>query len=361
MCGASFGAAGAATWSGDVAVIAAAAALGGALAFARQHPVAASVVATGAVLATVPQGTLGVPTYLLLLLHTFCAGRWSTFRAGLAGVLALIGVSELGVLVEHDAAVPVIFLPGAAWFAGRALRDREQVARRLSERAHELDEEREAHAQLSVRYERTQIAAELHDVVAHALSVMVVQASAGQRLATVDPELTAEAFAAISGAARAAERDMERLVNLLADGEGGGPGPDLAVVEELVARAAENGLKVALRLEGERDRLPAVMGQTAYRLVQEGLTNALRHAAGSSIEVLVRGEPDALVVEVVNGPASGEAPLAGVGTQTGLTGLRERVDAVGGRMEAGPTADGGWRLSARLPRQDIRGRAQNHH
>jgi signal transduction histidine kinase len=349
--GVAIGAAGALTWTGDVVVVIAGAVLGGSLGFARHHPLATWIVATAALLATVPQGLAGPPTYALVLVHAFCAGRWSALRPGLAGVLALIVVSELAVLVAHDSAVPAVFLPGAAWFAGRALRDREEVARRLSVRARELDEEREAHAQLSVRYERTRIAAELHDVVAHALSVMVVQASAGQRLATVDPGLTAEAFQAIAGAAHQAERDVGRLVDLLGDVDGAGPGPDVAVVEELVERAAESGLKVALRLEGERERLSEVIGQTAYRVVQEGLTNALRHASGSSIDVLVRGERDALVVEVVNGPPGGDMLLSGVGTGTGLTGLRERIDAVGGRLEAGPTADGGWRLSARLKRR----------
>lgn len=349
--GAVVGVAGAVTWSGDVAVAVAGVVLGGSLGFARYHPLATWLVATAAVLATVAQGTLGPPTYALVLIHAFCAGRWSRLRPGLVGALALIAASELGVLVEHDSAVPAVFLPGAAWFAGRALRDREEVARKLSERARELDEEREAHAQLSVRYERTRIAAELHDVVAHALSVMVVQASAGQRLAGVDRELTAEAFGAIADAAHQAERDVGRLVDLLADVDGAGPGPDVAVVEELVARATESGLEVSLRLEGERERLSEVVGQTAYRVVQEGLTNALRHATGSSIDVLVRGERDALIVEVVNGPPTGAVLLADIGTRTGLTGLRERMDAVGGRLEAGPTDSGGWRLSARLNRR----------
>lgn len=349
--GVAIGAAGAVTWSSDVTVAVAGGALGGSLGFARHHPLAARIVATAALLATVPQGTVGPATYALVLAHALCAGRWSRFHPGLAGVLALIVASELGVLVQHDDAVPAIFLPGAAWFAGRALRDREEVARRLSERARELEEEREAHVRLSVRYERTRIAAELHDVVAHALSVMVVQASAGQRLAAVDAELTAEAFEAIAGAAHQAEHEVGRLVNMLADVHSAGPGPDVAVVEELVARAAESGLQVALRLEGERERLPEIVGQTAYRVVQEGLTNALRHASGSNIDVLVRGERDVLLVEVINGPPLGEVLLSDIGTGTGLTGLRERVDATGGRLTSGPTDSGGWKLSARLNRR----------
>ena len=177
---------------------------------------------------------------------------------------------------------------------------------------------------------------------------MVVQASAGQRLAAIDPELTAEAFEAIAGAAHQAEQDIGRLVELLAEREGAGPGPDIAVVEELVARAAASGLVVTLRLEGELAGMSAIIGQTAYRVVQEALTNAIRHASGALIEVHVRGGHDELLVEVVNGPATGGGLLSGAGTGTGLTGLRERVGAVGGEFDAGPTGDGGWRLRARL-------------
>jgi len=175
----------------------------------------------------------------------------------------------------------------------------------------ELDEEREAHAELSVRYERARIAAELHDIVGHAISVMVVQAAAGQRLAARDPALADETFATIAGAARQAEAEIGRLVALLGEADAIGAAPDLSLVEDLVARAADTGLDVTLRLEGERD---------------------------------------AVSVEVVNAAASAPSGLAGAGTGTGLRGLRERADAHGGRVAAGPTPDGGWRLHAVLPR-----------
>lgn len=248
--------------------------------------------------------------------------------------------------------MPAFLLPVAAWVAGRALGEREQVAARLAERARELEAEREAHARLSVRYERARIASELHDIVAHALSVMVVQAGAGQRLTAVDPQLSAETFAAIAGAAREAEADMRRLVEMLGDAPG--EAPDLPLVGELVSRAAGSGLDVSLRLEGDRESFtPAVM-HVAYRLVQEGLTSALRHASGSSVEVRLRGDRDELLVEIVNGPQTCAAPLAGSGTGNGLRGLHERVSACGGSLEVGSQADGGWRLAARMPRHASR-------
>jgi signal transduction histidine kinase len=344
----------------DAGTVATATFLSAALGAAPRHPratwlFAASLMFAAAALARVSfyaADSAPLDVYLMLLVgaHAFCAGRWDVPWGGVAGLIALTGASEAIALFGGD--FPGFFLaPIAGWGGGRALREREQVAAQLAERVHELEDEREAHAALSVRYERARIASELHDIVAHAISVMVVQASAGQRLAAHDPEATAETFEAIAGAARQAEQDMGRLVALLGDEKAIGPAPDLALVEELVARAAGSGLDVTLRLEGEREGLPALFGETAYHVVQEGLTNALRYAAGSAVRVRVHGGREALTVEVTNAPAQSETALAGAGTGTGLQGLRERVGACGGVLEAGPTSDGGWRLSARLPRR----------
>jgi len=331
--------------------VAAAVFMGAALGVARRHPRLTWLVATAALLATAPHASLLEEAYVLVVAHAFCAGRWDGRWGAVAGLIALIGASELGVAFTHGDAVPYLFVPAAAWGAGRALGDREHVAARLAERARELEEEREAHAALSVRYERARIASELHDIVAHALSVMVVQASAGQRLAAHDPQLTAETFEAIAGAAHQAEADMGRLVALLGEEGAIASAPDLALVEELVERAAGSGLAVTLRLEGEREGLPDPIAQAAYRVVQEGITNALRYASGAAVAVLVRGGAEALVIEVANGPAAGSDDLAGAGTGSGLMGLRERVGACGGTLEAGPQPGGGWRLRARLPRR----------
>lgn len=347
--GAALGAAAAAIAGYGAVTTVTAAILGGALGAARPHPREAWLVAVAALVVIAVHSDDVFALSPLVAAHAFSAGRWDGKWAGIAALLSLTGASELGVLLAHDAGVPLLFIPGAGWGAGRALRERQLVATRLAERARELESEREAHAALSVRYERARIASELHDIVAHAISVMVVQASAGQRLAARDPQLTAETFEAIAGAARQAEEDMGRLVALLGDEGAIGPAPDLALVEELVARAAGSGLDVTLRLEGQREGLPAPLVLAAYRVVQEGLTNALRYASGAAVSVLVRGEPQALLVGVENAPASGEVALAGVGTGNGLRGLRERVGACGGTLEAGPTPDGGWRLAARLP------------
>ena len=151
---------------------------------------------------------------MLLALHAFCAGRREPRIPAAVALVALLAAIELGVALADAEPVPGFIIAVAGWAAGLALREREVVAAQLAERARELEEERDAHAALAVRYERARIASDLHDIVAHAVSVMVIQAGAGQRVAT-DPEATAETFTAIAGAAREAERDMGRLVALL--------------------------------------------------------------------------------------------------------------------------------------------------
>jgi signal transduction histidine kinase len=346
-CGAAVGAGLGALETGDPLLLASAAVIGAALGPADRFPRAMRVVALAALLAAAPTGAT-VGAAVVAAGHTFWSGRREELWPGLAWLAALLGAIELAAATT-DGVVPVTVLLVAGWAGGRALREREVVAERLAQRVRELDEEREAHAGLSLRYERARIAAELHDIVGHAISVMVVQAAAGKRLAARDPALADDAFATIAGAARQAEADIGRLVALLGDEDAIGRAPDLSLVEDLIARAAGSGLDVTLCLEGEREGLPAATSELAYRIVQEGVTNALRHAAGAPIAVTVRGEHDVLCVEIGNGAAVEEPALAGVGTGTGLRGLRERAGAQGGRVEAGPTPGGGWLLRAALP------------
>ena len=208
----------------------------------------------------------------------------------------LAGAQEIGVAFAADSPCRRCSSRAPAGRVGRGLRERDQVAASLAERARELEEEREAHAALSVRYERARIAAELHDIVAHAISVMVVQAAAGQRSRTTRPRGARRSRRSPAPRARprttwASSPPCSATRSAIA------AAPDLALVEQLVARAAGSGLAVTLRLEGEREGIPAPAAQAAYHVVQEGLTNALRYAAGAQVDVLVRGDRDALVVE----------------------------------------------------------------
>jgi signal transduction histidine kinase len=180
---------------------------------------------------------------------------------------------------------------------------------------------------------------------------MVIQASAGQRLTAIDPSLAADAFDSIGEAARQAETEIGRLVELL----GHDPRPSrvngIQLIGELAARAGAAGLAVSCRFTGSADGLADQVGDAAYRVVQESLTNAFRHAPGASVQVLVASGPSCVEVSAINGPSTG--PLTGLeqsGTGRGLTGMRERVAACGGQISIGPADDGGWQVHARLPR-----------
>ncbi|HMN97817.1 MAG TPA: histidine kinase [Miltoncostaeaceae bacterium] len=352
--GGAVGAAASLVWGyPSAAELALAVGLGLLLGLGRVAPTPTWILASGVMLAAAAADTApGGDTFALVILlgaHGFVAGRFDGRWMGIAGVVVLGGASVWAAVLVGDSPAPYLFIPVAGWGAGRGLRERALVADELAERARELEAEREAYAALSVRYERARIASELHDIVAHAISVMVVQATAGQRLAPHDPEATAETFEAIAGAARQAEHEMGLLVELLADERATGADADIALVEDLVARASGSGLDVTLVLGGDRSGVAPEAARLAYRVVQEGLTNALRYAAGAPVTVRVSGDSAALAVDVVNGPVRGEPSLAGVGTGNGLRGLRERVEAAGGTLDAGPEG-GGWRLGARLPR-----------
>jgi signal transduction histidine kinase len=234
---------------------------------------------------------------------------------------------------------------------GLVMRSRRRINDQLAARGAELEAERELFAAEAVRYERARIARELHDIVAHCISVMVIQASAGQRLAAKDPALAAEAFDAIAEAVTQAESEIGRLVELL-DHEPAPRGVDgIRLVDELVARAGAAGLAVTCRISGSAEPMPQQAAETAYRVVQESLTNALKHAPGAPVDVVITEADGGLEVSVANGPPSA-APsgLERTGGGRGLAGMRERVRACGGDLAAGPLDGGGWRVLARLPR-----------
>jgi signal transduction histidine kinase len=284
---------------------------------------------------------------LVLPVVAFLAGRAPAWPAGAVAVgLLLAGVVAAEIIAFDDnSLVPSIMLPITLYLAGLALRGREAVAGRLVEQAGELEAERDAYAQLSVRYERARIAAELHDVVAHAISVMVVQASAGQRLAVREPARAIETFDVIATAARQAQADLDRLAELLAQDAAPDGTADLGLVREIVDTAHASGLPVTLRMSGDTSGVPSAVAHAALRVVQEGLTNALRYAPGAEVEVTVAARPGALELSIVN--ASSTAPVGlGLGSGRGLMGLRERVGACGGTLQAGPDGEDGWSVRA---------------
>jgi signal transduction histidine kinase len=326
-----------------------------ALGVRRRWPVAAAAVACAALalvwplgLAPAVDGALTVPFIWTPFLFAYSLGADAGLAVGLAGTVLLAACLQLSNAGLFNPLAEMMTL--GPWLVGRVVRSRRKLAEQLHARNEELRAEQELFALESVRYERARIARELHDIVAHCLSVMVVQASAGQRVAAADRDGVAEALESVAEAAAQAQTEIGRLVELLSRGPSAGPRPGLAMVGELVRRAGDTGLAVSCRFVGACDRLAPAASEAAYRVVQEALTNALKHAPGAPVDITVRGQGAEVAVDVVNAP--GRQPFSGLersGAGFGLAGLRDRVAACGGSLICGPTAAGGWQVSALLP------------
>jgi len=225
------------------------------------------------------------------------------------------------------------------------------LGRMTFNRRRRIVRDREVATREAVAAERAAIARELHDVVAHHMSVMVVQAGAARAVNASDPAAAAEALRQIEASGRTGLAEMRRLLEVLKaeeNGDGREPQPGLARLDELLNSMRASGLPVEAVVEGARRPLPPGVDLSAYRIVQEALTNALRHAGGASARVVVRYEPDALELEIADdGPGPTEDPEASGGH--GLIGMRERVQLFGGELDAGPRAGGGFLVRARLP------------
>jgi signal transduction histidine kinase len=320
----------------------------------RSHPRAASVLALGLFLLAVAIGGTWFPdTGVAVYSVSFAvlALGWSGRAAWLVALCAAAYLVPFYVLSGENSWVAALMFTAPPYAAGTVLRLRRETADQLAIRAQELEEERGLFAEIALRHERARIASELHDIVGHAISVMVIQAAAGQRLVDTDPARAKEAFAAISESARQGTQDLERLIDLLGGSAGEVTGgPDFSLVDEVVIRAARSGLNVTCRFEGDRDRVPAPVAHLAFRVVQESLTNALRYAPGSEVRIVisVNEAERGLAVRVENDSAA-QRDSALVGTGRGLVGLRERIQTMGGQFSAGQTSLGGWAVEARLP------------
>jgi signal transduction histidine kinase len=236
-----------------------------------------------------------------------------------------------------------------AWTIGFMVSRKFHEAEIARERALKAEQEREVRARLAVSDERARIARELHDVVGHSVSVMTVQASAARRLLRPHQEKEREALLVVEQTGREALAEMRRMVGVLRRPEEApalAPQPSLEQIERLVEQTRDAGLPVDLRIEGEPVVLPAGLDLTAYRLVQEGLNNTLKHARAQRAEVIVRYEDGYVELTVSD---DGQGGGNGGGSGHGLVGMRERVSVYGGELEAGPRPEGGFRLRARLP------------
>jgi signal transduction histidine kinase len=286
--------------------------------------------------------TIGL--FVLLAVYSAAAhtsGRRALLAGGLTVALYIAGLvaDSEGIYVEGVIFYALLF--GAPWVAGRAVR-----RRCLSER---LVEQERARAAAAIAEERARIARELHDVVAHAISVMLLQARGGRRVLEAEPADAREAFATIERTGHQALEEMRRLLGMLrrSDEELAlAPQPSLRELDRLVEQVQAAGLPVQVAVEGEPRELPPGVDLSAYRIVQEALTNALKHAGPARARVLLRYGADELELEIADdGAGTGD----GSGSGQGLIGMRERVSVYGGELQAGRRPDGGYALRARLP------------
>ncbi|HVR31425.1 MAG TPA: histidine kinase [Acidimicrobiia bacterium] len=271
-------------------------------------------------------------------------------------VVSLVADSEF---VSIESVTFVLFSVGlnvaffvAAWMLGDATRRRGEYEVELRLRADQLAAEREERARQAVTNERVRIARELHDVVAHHVSVMGVQAAAARRMLGRDTSKAAEALAYVEESGRQAVGELQRLVGFLRsehEGDALAPQPTLDGIPLLVETTRSTGLPVELRFIGTPRPLPSSVELSAYRIVQEALTNVVRHAPGAVTTIILTHLADSLQVEVVNGPAAPGAVGAGAGGGRGIVGMRERASVLDGKFDHGPTGGGGYRIVARLP------------
>jgi signal transduction histidine kinase len=265
-----------------------------------------------------------------------------TLLAGAILVQRMPGLNASADLAEMTTLSAVVLL------ATGALAARRETRRKLAEQQLRSDTERARRALLE---ERTRIARELHDVVAHHMSVIAIQAEAAPYRVPEPPEELARSFAAIRATATEGLRELRRVVGVLRADEAAedhAPQPTLERLDELVGNVEAAGATVAVEVTGTPGPLPAGVELSAYRIVQEALSNAVRHAPGSSVRVELGYRPGELVLEIVNGPArSRPDPPPGAGH--GVLGMRERAAMLGGELTAGPRPDGGWAVIAVLP------------
>jgi signal transduction histidine kinase len=338
----------------------------GALVWRRRRPLAVVVVVTAGVIAWnyalylpgAHQPPLTPLLALLLALFTAAAAADRPSAAVVGLCAAAWAVSEIPALAAGAQPagniVPAWIFAAFAVGIGRVVHRQRELSAALADRATQLEAEREEKARLAVALERTRIARELHDVVTHDVSVMVIQAGVERRALRDQAGSTRDALATIEETGRQTLVELRRLLGVLRrsdDDPGLAPQPTLDRLGELADQVREAGLPVALRVEGDRVPLPAGVELSAYRIVQEALTNALKHAGPAHAEILIRYAPDELVVDVRD---DGHGPRNGAAPGHGLLGMRERVALHHGALEAGGHDGGGFRVHARLPLEGAR-------
>ena len=320
-----------------------------ALAWRRRYPVTVAGAVMASNIAVNPQGDFS--TLLALVLVCFTVGAECDPPRSWFG-LALVVVLFLGALVHEgltpsDVAAAAVFLVGP-WTVGLTTRERAARTGEAVDRAARLERDRDAETAAAAAQERVRIARELHDIVSHSISVVTIQTQAVRRRLRPDQVAEARDLASVEATARDAMAEMRRLFGVLrSDAEPAtlAPQPGLAELERLLQQVREAGLPVDLQVVGERVELPPGVDLAAYRIVQEGLTNALKHASAGAASVILTYLPSRLHITVRD---DGRGP-AEQGEGHGLLGMRERVALYGGDVEFGAASGGGCQLTASLP------------
>jgi signal transduction histidine kinase len=283
------------------------------------------------------------------------ADRWVSVAGLAVAELGLAAVWLTPGMLERSTFLGFMGVIAVAWVLGHFVGDRQLYAAQLEERTAELEQAREELARRAVTEERLRLARELHDVVAHAMSVIAVQSGVGAHVAASRPEEVGKALAAIEATSRGALTELRRLLGVLRqDSEpqaGLTPVPGLANLDSLLTEVGKAGLAVRVRVEGAPLPLPAGVDLSAYRIVQEALTNVVKHAGPAHAQVTIGYHDQDVTVEVTDDGGGAVAPATHgrVGTGHGLIGMRERVAAFNGHLEVGPCPGGGFRVAARLP------------
>lgn len=337
--------------------------------FRRRAPMATGL-AVAALVVPFLVWNYSVPTAsVAMLIAAYSAGAYATLARSAVVLAALMTVSVGYVLISSERAagggafaisnvVISVLAFMLVWGLGRAVRSRRAYTAELEDRAQRLERTSAAEVRAARAEERSRIARELHDVVAHHVSVMTVQAAGAQRTLDRDPQRSAEALRSIEATGRSALSEMRRIVGVLrgpeSDGADGAaadlaPAPGLSDLDALAAKLRATGLPVDVRIEGERSALPVGVDLTAFRIVQEALTNTIKHAGPSRANVVIRYRPGELEVGVSDDGRGLAAALEGRPTGHGLLGMRERVALYGGTLAVGPRPGGGFDVRARIP------------
>lgn len=321
----------------------------------RPVTVAAAVVTASLAQVLLTGPTLAFGSWVALMIVVFAVAdrtRLEVAAASLVGVLTVVAI--IGFVTDPDAPMADIVFPvvyfGGAWAAGRLVRSRRLAAVRLAALADSLAREREETARLAVAAARGRMSREVHDIVAHSLGIIVLHAEAADAVLERDPSSVRRPLRIIQDTGREALDELRRILDLLGADDASSPLPGLLDVPELVAGFEGAGLPVTLRVSGDLGGTSPGLGLTIYRLVQESLTNVLKHTDASHCTVAVTATPEGIEVEVhdTGPPRPGGPAVPGAGR--GLAGMRERVELFDGELTCGATPDGGFLVTARLPR-----------